>query len=759
MPFIPKGMVIVMKLSDRFVSATVQRCTRTHHVPAPYMRRSFVLDALPVRAALSVSGLGFYELYVNGTHITHGKLCPYIANSNQILPYDAYDILPYLTKGKNTIAFLLGNGMQNAIGGYVWKFDTAPFTSAPKLAFALELGEGEDAVLIEADEEVKVHPSPILFDDLRMGEIYDARLAIDGWNSPSFDDSAWQSAIPAALPAGEPLLIDVHPIKEQREIKAVNIWQEGESFIYDFGENISGLTRLSVKAEAGRTITVDHGEKLDENGLFTQYNITFHEGREPEFLQRTTYIAKGEGREEYLPHFTYYGFRYAKVTGVSKEEATEELLTYVVMYTDLKTRGGFVCSDETVNKLQEMTRRADVANFWHFPTDCPQREKNGWTADAALSAEQLLLNFDPEDNYTEWMRSIIRAMDIRGALPGIVPTGGWGFEWGNGPAWDCVLVYLPYFNYILRGDLRASRVGANAFMRYLAYLNTRKSPNGLLQIGLGDWLPAAETAPLVFTDSVIAKDIADKMAILFHAMGMELEADYAKAFSRAMRSAIREHLCEKESMTFSGGFMSAQAMALFYGICDTEEEEKLAFARLLEAIEKADGHMTGGVLGGRVIFRVLADHGEVDLALRMITRKDAPSYGYMIDEGMTALGEALIDHQMGASLNHHFWGDISAFFMEYLAGIRLNPTLGDLSEVFIAPLFPESLSFAEGFHIAPMGEIRSRWEKNGDGSITLSITLPASMHGAILLPAGYALADGQNAYRAVSGNYRIIKTK
>ena len=746
-------------LSKRFVAATEVGCTRKKHVPAPYMRRSFVLERLPESACLSVSGLGFYELYVNGTPLTKGKLSPYIANTNQVLPYDEYDILPYLTEGKNTLAFLLGNGMQNCMGGYVWNFDTAPFTSAPKLAFALLLETGEEKTVLEADEQVKVHPSPILFDDLRMGEIYDARLAIKGWNLPEYDDSAWASALPAALPAGEPLVIDVHPIKAQREIKPVAIRKEGDAFIYDFGENISGLTRLSVQAEAGRVITVDHGERLDENGCFTQHNIVFHEGREPEFAQRTTYITCGEGREEYLPHFTYYGFRYAKVMGITEAEATDELLTYVVMHTELKTRGGFTCSDDTINLLQDMTRRADVANFWHFPTDCPQREKNGWTADAALSAEQLLLNFDPEDNYTEWMRSIVRAMDIRGALPGIVPTGGWGFAWGNGPAWDSVLVHLPYYNYVLRGDLRAATIAANAFMRYLEYLGSRKNANGLLEIGLGDWLPADETAPLIFTDSVMAKDIADKMAVLFHALGREPEADYAHRFSVTMREAIRAHLCEQDTMTFGGGFMSSQAMALYYGLCDSEEEDAAAFARLMEAIDRADGHMTGGVLGGRVIFRVLADHGELALALRMITRKDPPSYGSMIEDGLTALGEALSHNEMGASLNHHFWGDISAFFIEYLAGIRLNPTLGDLSEVFITPSFPDSLSYAEGFHIAPAGEIRSRWERQADGAILLSLTIPEAMHGAILLPVGYALANGQCGYRAQSGQYRIIKTK
>lgn len=745
-----------MMFSNRFVAATEKYCTRKEHIAAPFMRRSFTLDALPSRAELCLSGLGFYELFVNGKRITKGNLSPYISNSNQVLPYDNYDVLPYLKTGKNTLAFLLGNGMQNCLGGYVWQFHTAPYTSAPKLAFALTLGEGENALVIEADEQVKTHSSPLLFDDLRMGEIYDARLAIDGWNLPEYDDSAWENAIFAALPAGEPLLIDVHPILPERQIKAVRIWQEEDGFVYDFGENNAGLTTLSLNGAAGRRIIVDHAERL-KDGKFTQENIVFHEGREPEFFQRIDYTTRG-GAESYTPYFTYFGFRYAKVTGISPEEATEDLLTYTVMHTALQTRGGFTSSDETVNTLQEMTRRSDVANFWHFPTDCPHREKNGWTADAALSAEQMLLNFDPEDNYVEWSRSIVRAMDGRGALPGIVPTGGWGFEWGNGPAWDSVLVYLPYFSYALRGDLRAARNCAHAFVRYLQYLGSRKSPNGLLDIGLGDWLPAAETVDRIFTDSVLAMDIAKKMEILFRAMGMELEAAYALSFANAMRCAIRTHLCDTDTMTFRGGYITSQAMGIFYGLCDSEEEETLAFAHLLEAIKAAEEHATCGVLGGRVLFRVLADHGKVDLALHMITRPDPPSYGYMIEEGLTALGEALSENYNGASLNHHFWGDISAFFIEYLAGIRLNPTLGDINEVFIAPLFPESMTFAEGFHIAPAGEIRSRWEKNADGSITLSLVIPETMRGALLLPEGYRLANETPLQGLSSGSYRILRS-
>lgn len=154
------------------------------------------------------------------------------------------------------------------------------------------------------------------------------------------------------------------------------------------------------------------------------------------------------------------------------------------MNSDLKERGGFTCSDPTVNTLQELTRRSDLANFYYFPTDCPQREKNGWTADAALSSEHLLLNLSPETSYREWMRNICKAMDDRGALPGIVPTGGWGFHWGNGPAWDNVLLYLPYFVYLYRGDKTILEESAASILRYLHYLTTRVNEEGLIKIGL-----------------------------------------------------------------------------------------------------------------------------------------------------------------------------------------------------------------------------------------------------------------------------------
>lgn len=748
-----------MYFSKKFVSATLEKTTTKKNVAAPYLRRDIILDKLPDVAQITVCGLGFYELFINGKKVTRGHLSPYIVNPDQVLPYDNYDILPYLRYGENTFGFILGNGMQNGFDGFVWDFQLALFNSAPKLAFAIELVTGEKAVRIEADENVLCHPSPIYFDGLRMGEKYDARKVIPNWSEPCCDLSDWTPAIPVQTDRGEAMLADCHPIVATREIKPISITKEDDAYVYDFGENCTGLTRLCIRGTFGQHITIDHGEWIN-NGRFDQSNLVFRNPNsmgQPKYTQRTEYICSGAGIETHMPSFTYYGFRYAKISGITEEQATSDLLTYVVMNTDLKSRGDFRCSNKTLNTLQEMTRRSTLGNFQHFPNDCPHREKNGWTADAALSAEQTIMNFDPEDNYLMWERCITRAMDHRGALPGIVPTGGWGFHWGNGPAWDSVLIYLPYFTAVLRDDLRCAKEAAGSFLRYFQYLRTRIDEKGLLAIGLGDWLPPVHTdmPPLIFTDSVISYDLAVKAAYLYNRLGLIPEKEYCESFARNIRAAIRENLIvDKESMRFCGDYQSAQAMAIYYGICDNADEEERAFNTLLDLIHKADDHMRTGVLGGRVIFRVLAERGYSDLAIKMIARPDEPSYGCMIELGYTALSEVVTSEIN--SMNHHFWGDISALMIEYFAGIRINPDFEGADTVAIAPTFPDSLDFAEAYHESVKGMIEVHWERKNDREVELTMIVPEGIKGNIIAPKGYSIG-GKESIPVSCGAFRFTK--
>ena len=742
-----------------FIKAGDKFTTIEEHVPAPYFRRTFTADKEAASAELIITGLGYYELYVNGKKITKGPLAPYRSNIDDYIYYDSYDIASELSVGKNVIGIMLGNGIRNAPGAYIWDFEKARFRGAPITAFSLTVkykdGSGETVV---SDTETLTAPSPVIFDDLHFGEYYDARLEIPGWNLPDFDDSGWSRAVPAEPPRGEARLCGADPITVRSVIKPVSVteYKDG-SYIYDFGVNTAGLCRLRINGTEGQKVLMRYFETFVDGEPYFRNNRFDPDDR----FQEDEYYCSGKGTEEYTPHFTYHGFRYVLVSGITAEQANSELLTYLEMSSDIKKTGDFRCSDGTVNKIQEATVRSDTSNFFYFPTDCPQREKNGWTADASLSAEQVLLNLAPEKSYKEWMRNIYKSLNDKGQLPGIIPTGGWGYHWGNGPAWDNVIVYIPYYTYKYCGDRQMLEELAVPLMRYLNYLFTRLDDKGLIAIGLGDWCQVGLIedqfkTPLVVTDTILTCDIAEKAAFIYGELGMEAQKQFALSLAERTRAAFRENLIDKASLTVEGGTQTGQAMALFYGMF-TEEEKARALDVLVKYIHEADDHFDTGVLGGKVIYRVLAENGYVDLAYKMITRPDYPSYGNWIARGATTLWEAFYpENGRILSLNHHFWGDVSAWFYIYLAGMKINPTCRDTTEVDIKPCFAEALSEVSAYHDMPDGKISVSWNRNG-GKITLAIEAADKLHGKIGLPAGYAFEDGDTEKELKSGNYTVIR--
>ena len=736
-----------------FISATREYNTFEKNVPAYYFRRAFSVNGA-CAAKLQVAVCGLYELFLNGERITRGLLSPYISNTDHYIYYDEYEI--ELGAGENVIGLILGNGFQNNPGGHIWEFDKSPFRSAPKVCLSLEI---DGVSVLESDDSFKIHESPIRYDDYRFGECYDANYEISGWNKAGFDDSMWANALIADMPRGELRIADIEPIIKEREMTAVSITKHGEGYIYDFGQSNAGICRLKIKGEKGQRVVMRFADSLTDDGDLNIAQVWFvreNWDRDKEIVHNDTYICKGEGIEVYEPSFTYHGFRYAKIYGISEEQATDELLTYLVYHTKLDTMGGFECSDSVATKLQEMTRRSIVSNFHHFPTDCPQREKNGWTADAALSAEAALINFNPERNYAEWMRNICKAQAENGSLPGIVPTGGWGFDWGNGPAWDSVLVWLPYLTYIYRGESEMIRESADSFIAYLKYIRSRCDEKGLLHIGLGDWCPVGALfplAPLEVTDTVISMDIANKISFMLSEVGMDAEAEYAENEANIYRAAIREHLIDYNTMTVYGSCQTCQAMGLYYGIFE-KDEEKRAFENLLSFIHAKGNHFDVGVLGGRVIFHVLSKFGHSDLAFYMITRKEFPSYGNWIERGATTLWENFEENSV-ASMNHHFWGDISAWFIKILAGIKLNPNRNNVNQVEISPTFISALDYASAYHIAPAGKIASTWRRDGE-EIILALAIPSGMDAEAILPEGYVFEDQSAQKQVTSGEYKVV---
>lgn len=763
-----------MHFSKQFIRANDRLCDFDHFEPAPYFRKSFSLDFTPKQAEITICGIGFYELSVNGTPITKGALAPYISNPDDLLYYDRYDLLPYLKKGKNVIGILLGNGMRNSYGGFIWDFDRASFRGPVCLALTLEASDDSHHLRFEADESFRTHPSPILYNDLRMGYCYDARLVLENWDAPSFDDSSWSFAEREEAPRGTPRLCTVPPIVTTEEIAPKTIvhhdslcfyhkkyqpdipeeyTRRSNVYVYDFGRNVAGLTRLKINGRPGQKITVRHGEWLAD-GSFSMNNILCFPKEEHLLLhaydhnQADVFICRG-GEEEFLPRFKYDGFQYALVEGLDPDQATKDALTAVVMNADLRIRAGFVCSDTVLNQLQQITVNSDLANLYYFPTDCPQREKNGWTGDAAVSAEQMLLNLTAEDTLREWLFSVRAAQNEQGAFPGIVPTGGWGFHWGNGPAWDNVCVELPYRIYQFTGDASVIGENADAMLRYFDYIFTRRDEKGLIHVGLGDWVDPYEqqngkiSSPLEVTDTLTVYSMLKKAAFLFEKVERNKDVQKLLSMADTLRKDFRRELIDKD-MTVAGNCQTSQAFALACGVFD-ESEREAAQEKLIELIHEKDDTNACGMIGLRHIFHVLTKLGRSDLALKMITSTHRTGYGYWVANGATSGWEMHeeVDDPKRHSLNHHFLCDISSWMIRELAGLYYNPNADDISyvEIIPHPVLEGDAPFAEAHFDAKFGKINVRWERCED-RLTLNVTIPQGMHATVKAEDGWCFEDG-----------------
>ncbi len=779
-----------MIFSKRFITDGRPLCDFDNHVPAPYFRKSFHMDFIPEQAEITVTGLGFYQLRINGHDITKGPLAPYISNPDDIVYYDHYDLTPYLKKGENVLGLLLGNGMRNAFGGFVWDFEKAAFRGPLCLALLLH-AEGEGRSLsLEADESFLTHPSPIRFNDLRMGYRYDSRCELTGWDEPGYPTDGWKNAIPCEAPKGEARLCEAEPIRVCKIHSPVKITHHDELsflhdtciaetatpipgsersnvYVYDFGINSAGITVLKIKnGKPGQKITVRHGEALYE-GRFSETTTVFlggdRTGRYLEYSQCDEFICKG-GDETFVPCFKYDGFRYALVEGLTPEQATEDALTFYEMNSGFAERGDFLCSSETLNRLCEMSIRSDRANFYYFPTDCPHREKNGWTGDAAMSAEHMLLHMEAETSMREWLRNVRHAQDKRGALPGIVPTGGWGFAWGNGPAWDSVLFSLTHEIYRHTGDRSIIEENADAMCRYLRYALTRRDERGLCAFGLGDWVDPYQrqnggkiASPLEVTDSIMLVSCADRAAFLFREAGLSEEEALATEVSSVMRQAVRKHLIDPETMLVAGDCQTSQAFALATGIFE-ESERPTAEARLLEILHRNDDENACGMIGVRHLFHALIEMGETDLAYRVMTSEGRTGYGSWVKRGATSMLENFPyeDGREMCSQNHHFLADILSIMIQDFAGLSPNPSYRDIHSYRIAPKFPEALSFAEASYRGIDGTLSVRWVRREDG-IHVSINAPVGMTGELVLPNGYRTKDCVSLSNPGKHSFTVIR--
>lgn len=744
----------------QFISTGTQEITLKTTPPAPYIRKAFDLDFKPESARIRITTNGFYRLFINGKEITKSILAPYISNCNDLCYYDDYEIAQELKAGKNAVAFMLGNGQGNPFWhalGYQNSFKTG---IPVKGALELTAESADQKFFLESDTSFKTHPSPMVSDIYRYGVHYDARLEIEGWNLPDFDDSGWANVCEVEAPTGRLVPSEASLIVQRDELKPVSIELQEDfyflhespvlhstpifesyvesGYLYDFGINTAGLVRLKIKGERGQKITMRFGEKLYHDGKFNLNSVyTVKEGVEDytQILHTDTYILKGGEEEVYVPFFTYHGFRYVLVEGLKPEQATKELLTYLVMNSDVARRSDFKCSDETFNTLYQMGVNSDLSNFWYFPTDCPHREKAGWTNDMSMSLEQFLLTLDCAQDLHVWMDGYLASQREDATLNGIVPTLGNFSRSYNGAMSDSNLVNIPYYCYKYDGRVDVLAQTADGIRRYMDYSMTVRDERGLVSNSLNDWAQPGRSMGIqtdrALLDSTILIDMCNKCKTIFGVLGDDAWVAKCDNFAQELRTAVREHLIDFDIMGTKDGAQTAQSLALSTGIF-TQEEYPAAYKELIARIAKKHDHVYCGMVGLRFIFHVLLENGDGNLAHKMITRPDAPSYGNMIVRGATALCECLEDNRFNSSENHHFYGDILNLFIADYAGLRINPNMNNCNEVLIKPSFASVLDWAEASYNTKCGTVSTKWERTENGYI-VSVTVPEGVTGNICL--------------------------
>jgi alpha-L-rhamnosidase len=701
--------------------------------PAPLLRRVVDLRKKVAQARAYVSGLGYYELTINGRRIGDEQLAPAFTRYDVAAMYQTHDVTAALRRGENVLGVVLGNGWYNGFTAEVWNFREAPWRDLPKLRLQLEVvfDDGE-RLTVRSDREWRGSSGPIVFDGLRNGEHYDARLERPGWDAPGYDDRDWLPAIVVPGPGGVMRSQQMTPIRIVATHAPITLHEVKPGvWIYDFGQNLAGWAQLRVQGPAGTTVTLRYAERLHADGDLDQEHLRcFVKSGD---FQTDRYTLRGGGVEVWEPRFTYHGFRYVQMTGFPGTPDLESLRAREV-HTAFESRGEFTCSNELLNTIQRHARWATLSNYHGIPTDCPHREKNGWTGDAQLSAEQVLLNFDPATAYAKWMADFRDLQRPSGQLPGIVPTGGWGFNWGSGPAWDSAAILIPWYLYVYGGDTATLEAQYDCMRRYVDYMETMATDD-LVEFGLGDWCPphggpGGHKCPTAVTDTAyryVDTLILSRVAGL---LGKKSDARRYAALANRVREAFRRKFVNVETGQVTGNTQTSMACALYQGLVGGGEADRVLTALVAE-VEARGRHIDCGILGAKYVMHALTEGSRADLAYAIATQTDYPSWGLWIRQGATTLWESW---DGGTSRNHHMFSDISAWFYKGLAGLNPDPAAPGFKHFSVTPNPVGDLTFARARHVSPYGPIECAWRVEGP-AFRLELSVPINTTATVRLPA------------------------
>ena len=695
----------------------------------PLFRHTFRLNKRVARSLLHISGLGQYEARVNGTKVADAVLTPGWTDYRKTVYYNTYDVSGLLRTGGNAIGVMLGNGMYNVVKvpGRYTKF--AGSFGQPKLIAQLRIvfADGQSIDII-SNASWKTHSGPITFSHPYGGEDYDARLEPDGWDMPASPDQDWSQAQEVGGPGGN-LVAQLNPdIKVLRLYDPVRLSTPKPGIlVYDLGQNFSGWPRITVRGAAGATIKLIPGELLDDAGLVSQQS-----SKGPQWY---SYTLKGSGNETWRPRFSYWGFRYVQVEGASQDSIT---LQGQFVHSSATATGQFSCSKPLFNRIHDLIGAAIRSNMQSVFTDCPHREKLGWLEETHLLGSAILYNYDVSRLYEKVADDIHDSQQANGLVPDIAPEyvvfdGGFrdSPEWGSAAVLD---PWLAYRHFAGRQNLTRHY---EDMKRYVEYLSSR-AQDGIISYGLGDWYDIGPGAPgyskltstaltataIYYADIITMKKVAELL-------GKAEDARSFESLASAVRGAFNAKLLDPSTGVYDRGSQTAFAMPLAVGLVPAEHRAAV-LNKLVDDIRRHDNHVTAGDVGFHFVVQALSEGGRSDVIYDMLSRTDAPSYGFQLAQGATSLTEAW-DASPRSSQNHFMLGHAEEWFYRHLAGIDFDVSRPEPERITIRPRLAGDISEAQASYDSVLGRIVSHWKRE-PGKVQLEVVVPPNSTATVHVP-------------------------
>ncbi len=724
---------------------------------APYFRREFSSDEALISARLLVTALGIVEPYLNGQRIGDEVLSPGWTSYRHRVMVSTYDVTDLVKPGLNAVGAIVGEGW--AVGRLGWEGGRNFYTDRPALFMELVLEYADRTEIVGTDDTFQVGTGAVLENGIYDGETFDARLEPVGWAEAGFDDSAWSGAEVVEWDMNTLQVPSAPPIRRIEEIAPVAILTSPSGkTIVDFGQNISGWVRLHVKGEAGQEIILRHAEVLTPDG-----ELEFETNRTAKATDR--YVLRGEDRETWEPRFTFHGFRYAQVEGLTDGDDVSDALVAVVVHSDMVRTGWFDVSDPLLSQLHSNVVWSMRDNFVGVPTDCPQRdERLGWTGDINAFGPTAAYLYDVRGVLGSWLQDLAAEQAECGFVPWVVPDA---LSQKSAPTalWSDVAVGLPWTLYQEYGDLDILRNSYESMVALTRQIADLLDQTFLWSEGFqfGDWLdpdapannPAAAKTDRHLVATAFVFKTAREMAATAGLLGNEADAAEFTALAGAVREGFRA-----EFVTASGRLVNesatAYALAITFGLLDDSQLVK-AGDRLAHIVKERGYRISTGFAGTPLVTDALSDTGHIDTAYHLLMEKESPSFLYPVTMGATTIWErwdsVLPDGSINAtgmtSLNHYALGAVADWMHRVIGGLqRVEP---GYKRVRIAPQPGGALTWARAAHDTVSGRIEVAWAVE-DGEVKIEVDIPAGVQADVVLPLhpqgeSHAVGEGRHVWK------------